>query len=158
MQSLMVTLFFNICLLGELVSSLACHPEYKLLSVSTIPQMPSASIAYSTFSWPGLLKHLRQMLISNTKMEEGEEKSQFVKIKTCILSYYGFKEESRSHKALLRILVVCPVSGIDWQVRPTAGSERTSSLTAPSFNTSLANLLILRGKDVYSAETGQRDR
>ncbi|XP_027136369.1 tubulin delta chain isoform X1 [Larimichthys crocea] len=100
--------------LGELVSSLACHPEYKLLSVSTIPQMPSASIAYSTFSWPGLLKHLRQMLISNTKMEEG----------------------------------------IDWQVRPTAGSERTSSLTAPSFNTSLANLLILRGKDVYSAETG----
>lgn len=34
--------------------------------------MPTASIAYSTFSWPGLLKHLRQMLISNSKMEEGE--------------------------------------------------------------------------------------
>ncbi|KAM7413386.1 hypothetical protein PAMA_020669 [Pampus argenteus] len=100
--------------LGELVSSLACHPEYKLLSVCTIPQMPSSSIAYSTFSWPGLLKHLRQMLISNAKMEEG----------------------------------------IDWQVRPLAGSERTRSITAPSFNTSLANLLILRGKDVYSAETG----
>ncbi|KAM7399537.1 hypothetical protein PAMP_018803 [Pampus punctatissimus] len=100
--------------LGELVNSLACHPEYKLLSVCTIPQMPSSSIAYSTFSWPGLLKHLRQMLISNAKMEEG----------------------------------------IDWQVRPLAGSERTRSITAPSFNTSLANLLILRGKDVYSAETG----
>ncbi|XP_042343107.1 tubulin delta chain [Plectropomus leopardus] len=100
--------------LSELVSALACHPEYKLLSVSTIPQMPSSSIAYSTFSWPSLLKHLRQMLISNTKMEEG----------------------------------------IDWQVRPPAGSERTRSLTGPSFNTSLANLLILRGKDVYSAETG----
>lgn len=57
---------------GELVSALACHPEYKLLSVCSIPQMPSASIAYSTFSWPGLLKHLRQMLISNTKMEEGK--------------------------------------------------------------------------------------
>ncbi len=53
------------------MSALACHPEYKLLSVCTIPQMPSSSIAYSTFSWPGLLKHLRQMLISNTKMEEG---------------------------------------------------------------------------------------
>ncbi|XP_053176949.1 tubulin delta chain [Scomber japonicus] len=100
--------------LGELVSALTCHPEYKLLSVSSIPQMPSSSIAYSTFSWPGLLKHLRQMLISNAKMEEG----------------------------------------IDWQVRPLAGSERTRSLTGPSFNTSLANLLILRGKDVYSAETG----
>ncbi|KAG7226113.1 hypothetical protein INR49_018724 [Caranx melampygus] len=100
--------------LGELVSSLACHPEYKLLSVCTIPQMPSSSIAYSTFSWPGLLKHLRQMLISNSKMEEG----------------------------------------IDWQVRPPAGPERTRSLTGGGFNTSLANLLILRGKDVYSAETG----
>lgn len=62
------------CLLlsGELVGALACHPEYKLLSVSTIPQMPASSVAYSTFSWPGLLKHLRQMLVSNTKMEEGE--------------------------------------------------------------------------------------
>ncbi|XP_070826875.1 tubulin delta chain isoform X1 [Chaetodon trifascialis] len=99
--------------LGELVSALACHPEYKLLSVCTIPQMSSASMAYSAFSWPGLLKHLRQMLVSNTKMEEG----------------------------------------IDWQVRPPAGSERTGSLTGPGFNTSLANLLILRGKDVYSAET-----
>ncbi|KAI3354413.1 hypothetical protein L3Q82_018936 [Scortum barcoo] len=101
--------------LGELVSALACHPEYKLLSVCTIPQMPSSSIVYSSFSWPGLLKHLRQMLISNTKMEEG----------------------------------------IDWEVcPPRAGSERTRALTGPSFNTSLANLLILRGKDVYSAETG----
>lgn len=53
-------------------------------------------------------------------------------------------------------LIVCPESGIDWQVRPPAGSERTGSLTGPSFNTSLANLLILRGKDVYSAETGRR--
>ncbi|XP_019950489.1 tubulin delta chain [Paralichthys olivaceus] len=97
---------------GELVSALVCHPEYKLLSVSTIPQMPSASMAYSTFSWPGLLKHLRQMLISNSKMEEG----------------------------------------IDWQARPPAASERSRSLTGA--NMSLANLLILRGKDVYSAETG----
>uniref|UniRef100_A0A3Q4AMK4 Tubulin delta chain n=1 Tax=Mola mola TaxID=94237 RepID=A0A3Q4AMK4_MOLML len=44
--------------------------------------------------------------------------------------------------------------GIDWQVHPCAGLERPRSLTGPSFNTSLANLLILRGKDVFSAETG----
>ncbi|CAN9511499.1 unnamed protein product [Ophioblennius macclurei] len=100
--------------LGELLSALACHTEYKLLSVCTIPQMASSSIAYSTFSWPALLKHLRQMLISNTKMEEG----------------------------------------IDWQVRPPSAFERTRSLVGSAFNTSLANLLILRGKDVYSAETG----
>ncbi|AWO99448.1 putative tubulin delta chain [Scophthalmus maximus] len=115
--------------LGELASALVCHPEYKLLSMSTVPQMPSASIAYSTFSWPGPLRHLRQMLVSNSKMEEG----------------------------------------IDWQVRLPAASERSRSLTgggrgggrggggaaaAAIFNRSLANLLILRGKDVYSAETG----
>ncbi|XP_037123725.1 tubulin delta chain isoform X2 [Syngnathus acus] len=100
--------------LGELVSALACHPEYKLLSVSTIPQMPSSSIAFTNFRWPALIKHLRQMLISNTKMEEG----------------------------------------IDWQLRPLAVSERTRTLTGSSVNTSLANLLILRGKDVFSAETG----
>ncbi|XP_008306674.1 tubulin delta chain isoform X2 [Cynoglossus semilaevis] len=99
---------------GELVGALVCHPEYKLLSVSTIPQMPTSSIAYSAFSWPGLLKHLRQMLISNSRMEEG----------------------------------------IDWQVSAPSGAERSRSLTGSSFNTSLANLLILRGKDVYSAETG----
>ncbi|XP_049581448.1 tubulin delta chain isoform X2 [Syngnathus scovelli] len=100
--------------LGELVSALACHPEYKLLSVSTIPQMPSSSIAFTNFRWPALIKHLRQMLISNTKMEEG----------------------------------------IDWQVRPLAVSERNRIRTGSSVNTSLANLLILRGKDVFSAETG----
>lgn len=100
--------------LGELVSALTCHPEYKLLSVCSIPHMPSSSIAYSTFSWPGLLKHLRQMLISNSKMEEG----------------------------------------IDWQVRPPAAAERSRSLVGSGFNRSLANLLVLRGKDVFSADTG----
>ncbi|XP_037330557.2 tubulin delta chain isoform X2 [Pungitius pungitius] len=100
--------------LGELASALSCHPEYKLLSVCTVPQVPSSSMAYSTFTWPSLLKHLRQMLISNAKMEEG----------------------------------------IDWQVRPPACSEWAGSLPGSGFNRSLANLLVLRGKDVYSAETG----
>lgn len=42
--------------------------------------------------------------------------------------------------------------GIDWQVRPPSNSTR--SLPFHNFNRSLANVLILRGKDVYSAETG----
>ncbi|XP_020358920.1 tubulin delta chain [Oncorhynchus kisutch] len=102
--------------IGELMSSLVCHPEYKLLSVCNIPQVSSSSMAYSMFTWPGLLKHLRQMLIANSKMEEG----------------------------------------IDWQVRAPSfqpeGTERTGSHRRPGFNTSLANLLILRGKDVNDAE------
>ncbi|XP_057695262.1 tubulin delta chain isoform X1 [Corythoichthys intestinalis] len=90
--------------LGEFVSALACHPEYKLLSMSTVPQMPSSYIPYTTFEWPSLIKHLRRMLISNTRMEE------------------------------------------------VTGS--TQSLTGSNLNTSLANLLILRGKDVFTANTG----
>ncbi|KAI4905175.1 hypothetical protein NFI96_013902 [Prochilodus magdalenae] len=57
--------------IGELLSSLACHPEYKLLSLCNIPQMSQASLAYSAYTWPGLLKHLRQMLIAKARMEEG---------------------------------------------------------------------------------------
>lgn len=57
---------------GELLSSLVCHPEYKLLNVLNIPHMAQTSLAYSAYTWPGLLKHLRQMLIANARMEEGE--------------------------------------------------------------------------------------
>ena len=46
--------------------------EFKMLGVRNIPQMSENSLAYSTFTWAGLLKHLRQMLISNAKMEEGK--------------------------------------------------------------------------------------
>ncbi|XP_018614256.2 tubulin delta chain isoform X2 [Scleropages formosus] len=101
---------------GELLKNLVCHSEYKLLSLSTIPQMSSSSLAYSSFTWPGLLKHLRQMLVANARMEEG----------------------------------------IDWQVRvPLNGQpalERMAEKTKQGFNKSLANVLILRGKDVSGAD------
>ncbi|KAL4648518.1 tubulin delta chain isoform X1 [Arapaima gigas] len=115
---------------GELMSSLVCHSEYKLLSLSTIPQMCRSSLAYSTFTWPGLLKHLRQMLIANARMEEGNNNS----IYDVHLSFVG----------------------IDWQVRvPLNGQpalERMPQRKQPGFNTSLANVLIMRGKDVSSAD------
>ncbi|XP_051043124.1 tubulin delta chain isoform X2 [Phodopus roborovskii] len=56
--------------LGDLMEHLVPHPEFKMLGVRNIPQMSENSLAYSTFTWPGLLKHLRQMLISGAKMEE----------------------------------------------------------------------------------------
>uniref|UniRef100_A0A2K5EPL7 Tubulin delta 1 n=1 Tax=Aotus nancymaae TaxID=37293 RepID=A0A2K5EPL7_AOTNA len=56
--------------LGDLMEHLVPHPEFKMLSVRNIPHMSENSLAYSTFTWTGLLKHLRQMLISNAKMEE----------------------------------------------------------------------------------------
>eukprot|EP01111_Echinosteliopsis_oligospora_P005744 TRINITY_DN19366_c0_g1_i1.p1 TRINITY_DN19366_c0_g1~~TRINITY_DN19366_c0_g1_i1.p1 ORF type:complete len:186 (+),score=28.53 TRINITY_DN19366_c0_g1_i1:156-713(+) len=47
------------------------HPSYKLLNIKTIPQMPTRSIAFSSYNWMGLLKHLHQMLIADAKIEEG---------------------------------------------------------------------------------------
>ncbi|EHB17758.1 Tubulin delta chain [Heterocephalus glaber] len=101
--------------LGDLMENLVPHPEFKMLGVRNIPQMSENSLPYSTFTWAGLLKHLRQMLISNAKMEEG----------------------------------------IDWQVRPPLPGlpplGKMSQNREQHFNTSLANLVILRGKDVQNA-------
>ncbi|XP_037402629.1 tubulin delta chain isoform X2 [Pygocentrus nattereri] len=100
--------------IGELLSSLVCHPEYKLLSLCNIPQMSQTSLAYSTYTWPGLLKHLRQMLIANARMEEG----------------------------------------IDWKVSVLPSGGERAQTRRMGFNRSLSNLLILRGKDVSSADAG----
>lgn len=88
--------------LGEMVEHLVPCSDYKLITVKSIPQMCDRSKDFSTFQWPGLLKHLRQMLIANAAMEEG----------------------------------------IDWQVR-LEDSRR-----------SLANLLILRGKELNTCDLG----
>ncbi|XP_010625026.1 tubulin delta chain isoform X3 [Fukomys damarensis] len=101
--------------LGDLMENLVPHPEFKMLGVRNIPQMSENSLPYSAFTWAGLLKHLRQMLISHAKMEEG----------------------------------------IDWQVQPPLPGlpplGKMSLTREQRFNTSLANLVILRGRDVQSA-------
>jgi len=58
-------------LLPDLVSHLCCHPHYRLLSLRSIPQVPPASIDFTTFTWPALLKRMRQMLITGSILEEG---------------------------------------------------------------------------------------
>ncbi|XP_075417617.1 tubulin delta chain isoform X2 [Tenrec ecaudatus] len=104
--------------LGDLMENLVPHPEFKMLGVRSIPQMSENSLAYSTFTWAGLLKHLRQMLISNANVEEG----------------------------------------INWQVRPPVSGlpplGKTPFTRELHLNTSIANLVILRGKDVQSADLG----
>ncbi|XP_060692189.1 tubulin delta chain isoform X2 [Hemiscyllium ocellatum] len=103
--------------LGDLLESLVTHPEYKLLSLMNIPLMSDKSLQFSTFTWPALMKNLRQMLIANAKME----------------------------------------AGIDWQMKlPPAGHPSVSKPFSDRklcFNTSLANLLVLRGKEVFQADT-----
>lgn len=58
-------------LLGDLIEQVCPHPDYKLMTLKNIPQMAENSLAYSTYTWAGLLKHLRQMLIADASMEEG---------------------------------------------------------------------------------------
>ncbi|XP_078391217.1 tubulin delta chain isoform X1 [Cetorhinus maximus] len=104
--------------LGDLLESLVTHPEYKLLSLMNIPQMSDTSLQFSTFTWPALMKHLRQMLIANTKMEAG-----------------------------IDWRVKLPPAGLPAAVKPSSNRELHS-------NTSVANLLVLRGKEVSKADTG----
>lgn len=88
--------------LSNMVSLLTPHPNYKLLSVRCVPQMPERSHAFSRYLWPGLLKYQKQMLITNSSTDEG----------------------------------------MDWGVRLGEGSSQAH------ISRSLANLLILRGKEL----------
>ncbi|XP_072163377.1 tubulin delta chain-like [Diadema setosum] len=57
--------------LGDLLENMVSHPDYKLLTVYCVPQTSEASLPFSTFAWPGLLKRLYQMLITSSVVEEG---------------------------------------------------------------------------------------
>ena len=49
---------------GDIVEKLCCHPAYRLLSLKSLPQMPPSSIDFTTFTWPAILRRLRQMQIT----------------------------------------------------------------------------------------------
>lgn len=109
--------------LYDLVQSVATHPAYKLVSVKNIPHISEQSMAYSTYVWPALLKHLRQMLIADAALEEGVN----WEVKVPLPSASG-----------------CPS---DMRV------EQGVSVYREKFNKSIANLLIVRGKDLHHVET-----
>lgn len=50
--------------------------------------------------------------------------------------------------------------GIDWQVRPPLPGHPVPPKASPNqalhFNTSVANLVVLRGKDVQSVDLGEK--
>ena len=87
--------------LGNILSDLCSHPAYKLLSVKNIPQMSEKSMDYTTFVWPALMKHLRQMLIADSALEEGNYMVWNFKIFSCISHVIycsvGNKEQRESH-------------------------------------------------------------
>eukprot|EP00026_Physarum_polycephalum_P001013 Phypoly_transcript_01014.p2 GENE.Phypoly_transcript_01014~~Phypoly_transcript_01014.p2 ORF type:complete len:461 (+),score=81.77 Phypoly_transcript_01014:2396-3778(+) len=61
----------HLSLLSGLVKHMCSHSSYKLMNLKTIPQMPPSSIPFSSYNWTGLLKHLHQMLIADSNLEEG---------------------------------------------------------------------------------------
>lgn len=109
-------------LLGDLIEQVCPHPEYKLMTLKSIPQMAENSLAYSTFTWPGLLKHLRQMLIADASMEEGIDWE-------------------------VKLPVPSNPDGADFHQRPGEQPRLRSR-----FNKSVANLLVLRGVDVHKSD------
>ena len=107
------SVMYGRCRLSALSSFLCPHSQFKFLSVKTIPQVPDSSQPYSRFLWAGLLKHLRQMLITDSPTDEG----------------------------------------MDWGVSPPSASLAHSRSTHNRINTSLANLLILRGNELDAVDT-----
>ena len=73
---------------GELLEQLVSHPQYKMLTVRSIPLHSAAAKDYSSFEWHGLLKHLRQMLISGTPTEEGGASADGCRSYMCIWFRY----------------------------------------------------------------------
>lgn len=71
LQPCYTTNLHNVDILYDLVQSLATHPSYKLASIKNVPHIGENSMAYTTYVWPALLKHLRQMLIADSAMEQG---------------------------------------------------------------------------------------
>jgi len=71
LQPAMEDSFQSVNTLSSMVTTLGSHPAYKLASIKCIPHISDQSMAYSTFVWPALLKHMRQMLIADAVMEEG---------------------------------------------------------------------------------------
>lgn len=58
-------------ILFDIVRSSACHSHYKLLNLRCLPHLAEASIPFSTFNWPGLMRNMKQMLLTNFFVDEG---------------------------------------------------------------------------------------
>ncbi|DBB09490.1 hypothetical protein WJX82_001857 [Trebouxia sp. C0006] len=61
----------QVTLFGDIIEKVCCHPAYRLLSLRALPQMPPASLDFTTFTWPPILRRLRQMQVTGSVVEEG---------------------------------------------------------------------------------------
>ena len=131
-SSIFDPLLYSQCSLSELQAHLCPRKDFKFVTLKSIPQIPDRSQAYSSFLWSGLLKHLRQMLITDSPIEEGMDWSKNLGVgHTSPPSSVSYEQDtghtcaSQSHKIM--------------QIHH-------------GINKSLSNLLILRGNELPSAD------
>ena len=123
-------LLYSQCSLGDLQEHLCPRKDFKFVTLKSIPQIPDRSHAYSSFIWSGLLKHLRQMLITDSAIEEGMDWSKRVDRGLSTPSSVSYEPE---------------VAG-SWS------QGRKITQIHHGINKSLANLLVLRGNELQSAD------
>ncbi len=58
----------QVTLFGDIIEKVCCHPAYRLLSLRALPQMPPASLDFTTFTWPPILRRLRQMQVTGANL------------------------------------------------------------------------------------------
>ena len=58
-------------MLADPMAHLCSQPAFKLLTLRAVPQMPAGSVAFSQSSWPPIVKTMRQMLVADSRLEEG---------------------------------------------------------------------------------------
>lgn len=116
------------CMLSDLCAHLTPHPSYPLLDVKCVPQMPEQSHAYTRYLWPGLLKYLRQMCITDSPVEEGMD-----------WSTHETPSQADTSRTTSSSLCEC--------------TTRTKVAIRPSkLNKSLANLVVVRGKELEEVD------
>ena len=123
-------LLYSQCSLSELQAHLCPRKDFKLITLKSIPQIPDHSQAYSTFLWSGLLKHLQQMLITDSPIEDGMDWSK------------SLGEGCPPPPSILygRDVGHC-----------SSPSQRVSHVHH-GINKSLSNLLILRGNELQTVD------
>ena len=118
-------LLYDQCCLQDIVTQLCPLQDYKILSLKSVPQMPEKFHQYSQYLWAGLLKHLRQMLVTDAHIEEGMNWSVSVENREPRKPIYSYQKSEPTSKILY---------------------------TPTGANRSLANLVVARGNEVETAD------
>lgn len=118
-------LLYHQCLLRDIQTQLCPLQDFKILSLKSVPQMPERSHMYSHYLWTGLLKHLRQMLVTDAPIEEGMDWSVRLDKGATHESLYSYRWDDPAKRALH---------------------------TPAGVNKSIANLVIARGNEPETAD------